>query len=123
MFAKGKLAKVALRTLAADGKCTLHDVWHLLRLVAVTCTAYGSHPLIGCFAVSGQHLGNPNRIIVADVPQMTRHREDEIVTASVFGRSTHLLFQCLDDERVGDAFVGLRVSGCCIFTTESAEFH
>ena len=101
--------------LLADGHCPLHDAWHLLGLYAVAGTPHGGLELVPLLAIGGQHLGNPRRIIVADVAQMARHTEDEVVTATDVRTATHLLFQHLDDVIVRDVFVGLRVGGCFFF--------
>ena len=99
-----------VRTLLTDGQGTLDDARHLLCLYAVARTLHRRHELLLLLAIGGQHLGNPLGIIVADVAQVARHTEDEVVTATDVRTASHLLFECLDDLRVGDVFVGLRVS-------------
>ena len=67
-------------TFFANGKCTLHDAWHALRLVAVARTADACQPLVPCFAVGRQNLGYPCSIVVADIAEVAGHGEDEIVS-------------------------------------------
>ena len=81
-----------LQSFLTNGQCSLHDAWHGFCLVTVAGTLDACHPFVLGFAVGGEDLGNPGGIIVAYMAEVASHGEDEIVSASVFGFSTHLLF-------------------------------
>ena len=82
---------------SADGQCTTHDARHLFRLVSSTGTADGPHPLVALLAVGGQNLGYPVGVVVRYLAKVARHREDEVVPATVLGLSPHLLLEGLYD--------------------------
>ena len=94
--------------LPTDGQRALHDARHRLGLYAVAGTSHRGHKLILFLAIGGQYLGYPLGGIVADVAQVARHTEDEVVSRPDVRTAPHLLFECLDDVFVGDVFVGRR---------------
>ena len=62
-------------------------------------------PLLATLAIRRQHLSNPLGIIVADVAQMARHREDELVARTVSRHATQLVLQCLNDSRIRNTII------------------
>ena len=71
---------------------------------------HGAAHLVGRFAVGGQDGDNPRRVVVADVAQVARHAENEVVSRSVRGRAAQLLGQRLHEQLIGDALVVGRIS-------------
>ena len=95
--------------LPTDGQRPLYDTWHRLCLDAVAGASHRRHKLLPLLAIRGQYLGYPLGGIVANVAQVARHAEDEVVSATDVRTAPHLLFQHLDNVFVGDVFVGLWV--------------
>ena len=56
-----------------------HDIRETPRLVPCARTPYRIHPLLPCFPIGGQEGRYPIRVIVTDIAEMARHREDKIV--------------------------------------------
>ena len=78
---------------------------HIARLRTVASRLDGVIGPIGLFSKGGQYLTNPFRVVVADIAQMTGHREDEVVARSMFRNASQLFAQCFHQQFVGDPFV------------------
>ena len=95
---------------------SLHELWHTAALGSVAGRLDGALDAILVFAIGGQHLTDPLWVVVADVTQVARHGEDEVVARAVDGYASELVGKCLNEDAVGDAIVGLfECDSFCLF--------
>ena len=75
---------------------SLYHGWHVAALGTVAGTQNGLVDAVFVPSVSRQHLGYPLWVIIADISQMTGHREYEIVARAVDWDTSELIGKAID---------------------------
>ena len=86
---------------------TLHDLRHHLVLSTLASRVDGATPFVVGLAIGRQDCGNPVRIVIAHIAQISSHREDEVVARTMSWNTAKQFLQTLNQKSIRNSVKSL----------------